>query len=287
MVAAMHSEAASVPVCRGSSKSFAGVEKHRIADFVHGQDGFGNKRPQKSKVRMQARGQRGVAAFQHLHFPLCHLGVRSYAQMLNDCRRCMQASASSESAVEFMVRVINDSPGEITILALAACTNVALALQQDPELHTKWKELVILGGAFHINGNVNPAAEANILGDAEAADYVFARGTNTYVVGLDVTMDCVLTKEELESLQGEFSRAAQHWHAAQPSVVLLSEKAVLKTSQVRGAVLPSCLCSACCHLCMHASSAPICLGRFSSQARRYPFVAVNAAAAHPSWYCSL
>lgn len=101
------------------------------------------------------------------------------------------------------MRALNESPGEITILALAACTNIALALKKDPELHTKWKELVVLGGAFHINGNVTPAAEANIVGDVEAADYVFARGTNTYVVGLDVTMECSLTKEQLELLRGE------------------------------------------------------------------------------------
>lgn len=34
-------------------------------------------------------------------------------------------------------------------------------------------ELVVLGGAFFVNGNVNPAAEANIFGDPDAADIVF------------------------------------------------------------------------------------------------------------------
>ena len=114
-----------------------------------------------------------------------------------------QASASTESATDFIVRAVNESVGEVTILALAACTNIALALKKDPQLHEKWKELVVLGGAFHINGNVTPAAEANIIGDAEAADYVFARGTNTYVIGLDVTMDCFLTREQLEQMRGE------------------------------------------------------------------------------------
>ena len=32
---------------------------------------------------------------------------------------------------------------------------------------------MVLGGAFFVNGNVNPAAEANIFGDADAADIVF------------------------------------------------------------------------------------------------------------------
>jgi inosine-uridine nucleoside N-ribohydrolase len=34
-------------------------------------------------------------------------------------------------------------------------------------------EVVVLGGAFFVNGNVNPAAEANIFGDPDAADIVF------------------------------------------------------------------------------------------------------------------
>lgn len=51
MMAQAKASAASIPVCQGSSTSFLGVEKHRIADFVHGQDGFGNKRPPKSTVR--------------------------------------------------------------------------------------------------------------------------------------------------------------------------------------------------------------------------------------------
>ena len=35
--------------------------------------------------------------------------------------------------------------------------------------------LVVLGGAFTCNGNVNPAAEANIFGDPDAANVVFGR----------------------------------------------------------------------------------------------------------------
>ena len=48
-----------------------------------------------------------------------------------------QASASTESATDFIVRAVNESVGEVTILALAACTNIALALKKDPQLHEK------------------------------------------------------------------------------------------------------------------------------------------------------
>lgn len=39
----------------------------------------------------------------------------------------------------------------------------------------KQSRVVVLGGAFNVNGNVNPAAEANIFGDPDAANVVFSR----------------------------------------------------------------------------------------------------------------
>lgn len=60
-----------------------------------------------------------------------------------------------------------------------------------------------MGGAFFCNGNVNPAAEANIFGDPDAADYVFAHsGASVRVVGLDVTHKCRFTRAELDALAG-------------------------------------------------------------------------------------
>ena len=54
-------------------------------------------------------------------------------------------------------------------------------------VRTLQAELVVLGGAFFVNGNVNPAAEANIFGDAEAADLVLGLCPRCRMVGLDVT----------------------------------------------------------------------------------------------------
>lgn len=116
--------------------------------------------------------------------------------------QCVQGKASELNAAEFLVKAINDDPGEITILALAACTNIAMAMQHDPALQTKWKEVVILGGAFEVSGNVNPAAEANIMGDPEAADWVVSHGQNVRMIGLDVTHSCYLTGEQLAALEG-------------------------------------------------------------------------------------
>lgn len=35
-------------------------------------------------------------------------------------------------------------------------------MQLDPEFPRKIRQIILLGGAFSVNGNVNPAAEANV-----------------------------------------------------------------------------------------------------------------------------
>lgn len=42
-----------VPVCQGALKSLKGAAKERIADFVHGSDGFGNTGQPAPKVLLR------------------------------------------------------------------------------------------------------------------------------------------------------------------------------------------------------------------------------------------
>eukprot|EP00889_Picochlorum_renovo_P001010 jgi/Picre1/28040/NNA_001000.t1 len=93
------------------------------------------------------------------------------------------------SAAEFIVKMAHEHPGKVVVLALAALTNVALALQLDPGLGDVLRNIVVLGGAMRVNGNVNPAAEANVYGDPDAANVVFSRVERCQLLGLDVTHD--------------------------------------------------------------------------------------------------
>ena len=80
---------------------------------------------------------------------------------------------------------VNAAPGEVTVLALASLTNVALALHLDPGIAGKLKRLVYLGGAFFVMGNVNPATEANVWHDPEAADWVLGAFPDGCVISCD------------------------------------------------------------------------------------------------------
>ncbi len=124
-------------------------------------------------------------------------------------------SPCGRSAAQFIVDAVNAHPGEVTLLALASLTNVALALHLDPSIAGKLRSLVYLGGAFFVMGNVNPSTEANIWHDPEAADWVlgaFPDGV-TSIVGLDVTTRCIMTSEDLDKLRdsaGALCRARTH-----------------------------------------------------------------------------
>ncbi|BAT85847.1 hypothetical protein LR48_Vigan03g241000 [Vigna angularis] len=113
-----------------------------------------------------------------------------------------------KSACEFLVEKVSEYPGEVSVLALGPLTNLALAIKSDSSFASKVKRIVILGGSFFALGNVNPAAEANIYGDPEAADVVFTSGANIVVVGINITTQVQFTDADLLQLkesQGKYA----------------------------------------------------------------------------------
>ncbi|XP_052174340.1 uridine nucleosidase 1-like isoform X1 [Diospyros lotus] len=132
------------------------------------------------------------------------------------------------TASEFLVDMVSQHPGEVSILALGPLTNLALAVKRDSTFASKVKRVVILGGSFFALGNVNPAAEANIYGDPEAADVVFTCGANISVVGINITTQVKMTDDDLEKLRLSKGRHAQiisnmckfyrDWHVASDGV---------------------------------------------------------------------
>ncbi|KAK9139003.1 hypothetical protein Sjap_009597 [Stephania japonica] len=121
-----------------------------------------------------------------------------------------RGKAIEQSAATFLVQQANLYPGEVTVVALGPLTNIALALELDPDFAKKIGQIVLLGGAFAVNGNVNPAAEANIFGDPDAADLVFISGADILAVGINITHQVVLTDTDREKLSKSKGKLAQY-----------------------------------------------------------------------------
>src|SRR4029077_19907606 len=100
----------------------------------------------------------------------------------------------------FIRTTVRKHPGEITLITIGPLTNVAMALDLDPDLHGMIPRIVMMGGSLS-GGNITPAAEFNIYVDPEAARIVFQSGIPITMVGLDVTRKTSLTDEHVKTLE--------------------------------------------------------------------------------------
>lgn len=106
-----------------------------------------------------------------------------------------------DKAWEFMIEQVNANPGKVTIMAVGACTNVAMAIQTDPEFASKTAGIYYMGGAIDVPGNDTPCAERNWYYDPEAVDVCLqADFPIQVVVPHDISYNQVLTKDLVEHI---------------------------------------------------------------------------------------
>ncbi len=131
-------------------------------------------------------------------------------------------------AYQYIIDTVRANPGEITVVAIGPLTNLALALDADPEIVDLVKEIVIMGGAFGGRGhcgNVTPYAEANIHDDPHAADKVFCASWPVVIIGLDVTHQSFFSADYLRSLRDDGGETGQFiWDVSEFYLRFYSEK---------------------------------------------------------------
>ena len=151
-------------LCRAQTPIYAGADRpllrdHVSADWFHGEDGLGD---------WGDRYAPKSARVQDLH------------------------------AVNAIIEIVRTTP-DLEIVTLGPLTNLALALRKAPDIATRIKRCVVMGGAACTNGNVTPAAEYNIWCDPDAAQIVFRSGIPLTMVGWEFSQnEFVLSLEDLE-----------------------------------------------------------------------------------------
>lgn len=106
------------------------------------------------------------------------------------------------NATEVITRLLRQYPHQITIAALGPLSNLATILNQEPEVLSLAKEIIIMGGSVNVCGNCSPVAEYNFWCDPHAAKIFFdANVRNVTLVPLDVTYKILLTPNMREMIR--------------------------------------------------------------------------------------
>ena len=110
------------------------------------------------------------------------------------------APAAGEHGVDMIIREIMASPGQVTLVAVAPLTNVALAIRKEPRIVEAVREVVIMGGALRADGNTTSLAEFNFYVDPHAAHIVLNSGMPITLLPWDITKNVLLTQADVDRL---------------------------------------------------------------------------------------
>lgn len=123
----------------------------------------------------------------------------------------------SRHAVDLLIDLIKENPGEITVIATGPMSNIAMAITKAPEIKSMIKEIIAISGAFGLNEYAflnatgdTPQSEWNVYVDPEASKIVYESGIPMTALGLDVAahFDVDFTEEEIKSLEDSEKKEA-------------------------------------------------------------------------------
>lgn len=107
----------------------------------------------------------------------------------------------SKHAVDAILDIVEQNPGEIEIVTIGPVTNIALAILKAPETMKKVKHIYTMGTSGFGPGNTTPVAEFNVYVDAEAYRIMLNSGIPMTIIGFDVCLgEAALTRDDMDVL---------------------------------------------------------------------------------------
>lgn len=119
--------------------------------------------------------------------------------------QCNQVQVQAEPAHEWMAKAIESSASPVTLLMTGPATNLSAALDKHPHLVKNISNVVWMGGAIEVQGNVamhdhNGSAEWNAYWDPKATKGLLDSGVKLVLVPLDATNDLPVNWHFLQQL---------------------------------------------------------------------------------------
>lgn len=142
-------------------------------------------------------------------------------------------SADSRGAADYLLRRLLDAAHPVQVLALGPLTNLAEVFSRTPRAARTGRQLVILGGAVRVSGNLgdrgafqtnNAYAEWNMFIDPAAAKIVFASGAPIRLVPLDATQRAPIDMALFEQVRS---------HASTPLANFVAQVFAANREQIR------------------------------------------------------
>jgi purine nucleosidase len=124
--------------------------------------------------------------------------------------------AAQEDAAHFLIRMVHQYPGEITIYEGGPMTNLALAISIEPEFPKLAQQLIFMGASLNPQTSDpefanNPRHEFNLWFDPEAAHIVLRAPWKKIVcTPVDISVKTKMTKELIQRIGAGSTPAAKY-----------------------------------------------------------------------------
>ena len=111
-------------------------------------------------------------------------------------------SLEEKHAIDFIIEsCLAAEHNSLILVPTGPLTNIGLAIDREPDILPKIKEIVLMGGAQKEGGNITPSAEFNIYVDPEAAKLVLQCGRPIVMMSLDVTHQVLTTQKRVDTIR--------------------------------------------------------------------------------------
>lgn len=120
----------------------------------------------------------------------------------------------AQHAVDFLAEKLTASAEPLTVVATGPLCNIGLLILKHRDVLPKIKQLIWMGGVFYRKSEIITPTEFNAFCDPEALKIVLDSGVDIVMVGLDVTMQVLVEREqydELATIDTPLGRLVNDW----------------------------------------------------------------------------